>query len=313
MLDYGEFSSVLRALKMNLSEWDIKVIMAMVDKNCDGDIQREEFMQGAVDLLLGYLVKRKGTPASDNDPKTEINMGLRELYKEEINTIDKVLQKAFHKCDQDGTGYISKQEFKHIISSYPTVTTKERNLILIQYLKDDKYYYADLKEHLIEVRCASITSKLADIHTKNIESFIFSACEREDPNKTGYLTVTQLQRALLDNEFLTLSITEIAVIIGAANPQGDNKVNYREFAQTAKKIITEYYSSDAKNTKAAAFSAGLYEHKGIEDSLRYDEFELFGVIHDLLSEARSCSNSTTRRAEASSRAGSISTVSGRPD
>eukprot|EP01022_Parablepharisma_sp_SALTPOND_P026830 TRINITY_DN64_c0_g2_i1.p1 TRINITY_DN64_c0_g2~~TRINITY_DN64_c0_g2_i1.p1 ORF type:complete len:331 (-),score=38.61 TRINITY_DN64_c0_g2_i1:400-1392(-) len=268
---------VLRALKMNLSEWDIRVIMAMVDKNCDGDIQRDEFMTGAVDLLLGFLVKNKGI-RSQSEAESGVTAGLKELYKEEINEIDKVMQKAFKKCDPQGSGYLTKDEFKHVVSLNKKVTTKERNLILIAYMKDEKYYYADFKEHLMEVRCASITSKMADIHLKNIETFIISACEKEDVDKSGLLPIDKLQFALLDNEFLTLSVTEIAMILGVCNPKGDHKINYREFAQNAKKVIGEFYSSGAKNAKALAFYNGAYERHEISDSLEYDEFKLFGVI-----------------------------------
>jgi len=160
------------------------------------------------------------------------------------------------------------------------VALGERNLILINFLKDDKYYYRDFKEHMFIVRCASITSKMADIHIKNIEGFILSACEKKDPKKTGYINSQELQEALLDNEFLTLSISEIAVIIGQANPKGDSKINYKEFAAAATKTITEYYSSDAKHAKATAVYNGMFEKKDIDSSLIYDEFKLFGVCVD---------------------------------
>lgn len=277
VLDYEEFSSALRALKMNLSEWDIKIIMAMVDKNCDGEIQRNEFMNGAVDLLLGFLVKAKTAKSAIENEKEGIS-GLRELYKEEVANIDKVMQKAFKKCDPESTGWISKKEFKHLIMQNKKVTTKERNLILIEHLKDGKYEYENFKDHLMEVRCASISSKMADIHLKNVENSIISACEREDPTKSGFMPADKLQFVLLDNEFLTLSISEIALIMGSCNVTSDQKINYKEFATHAKKIITEYYSSGAKNTKALAVYNGNYGKEEVENSLEYDEFKLFGVF-----------------------------------
>eukprot|EP00937_MAST-01D_sp_MAST-1D-sp2_P002311 g2311.t1 len=134
VLDRGEFKKVFSDLKeeLGLSNKDIRRIMAEADENADGVIEYGEFTQVAVDVVTSVYAKQEfeeEQAARKEDALEDArDFLLKGMPREDLEAM---LKDVFQRADDDGNGWLSRQEFsKCIRESDLGFTRKEINVLL---------------------------------------------------------------------------------------------------------------------------------------------------------------------------------------
>eukprot|EP01022_Parablepharisma_sp_SALTPOND_P028556 TRINITY_DN71144_c0_g1_i1.p2 TRINITY_DN71144_c0_g1~~TRINITY_DN71144_c0_g1_i1.p2 ORF type:complete len:530 (-),score=78.66 TRINITY_DN71144_c0_g1_i1:2633-4222(-) len=277
VLEYDEFVNVVNSLNFGLGNWDMQALLAIVDKNNDGVIQYSEFHELAIDLIMCSLIRSK-VMVTEKEIKTVAKEPVALIYGDEINQITQVLSKKFRATDPEGKGMIPKEEFKKILTQEKLTTLKERNLLLNNYTKDQKYEYKNFSSDLLEVRYQIVVSGLLESHLEKVEDEMMELFKKRDIKGTGFLTPQQIKEALLESNFTNLTPLQIYSLIGMSNPKGESRMDYKAFATNSKMAIQNLYGLDAIRAKLEMRAMGKLNMAEMEESQVYDAFEMFGLF-----------------------------------
>ena len=276
-LEYNEFVSVVNSLNFGLGSWDMQAILAIVDKNCDGLIQYNEFHDLAIDLIMCALVRMK-VMITQKEVRAVAKDSISSIYGDEIIQITQVLMKKLRAADSEGKGVITKEDLKAILTTEKMVSIKERNLLLNNFSPKGQYEYKNFAADILEIRYQIIVMGLMESHTAKIEEEMMELFKKRDVKNTGFLTPQQIKEALLESNFTNLTLLQIYSLIGMSNPQGESKMNYKEFTTNSKLSILTFYSMDAIRVKLEMKAMGRINMSEMEESQAYNAFEMFGVF-----------------------------------
>ena len=114
-LSMTECKEVIRLANLGLSDREVGRLLAEADVNQDGEIDYEEFVPIAVDLVQG-LYARMESAAEDEvaavQAQQEAELLIRGMDKAELQ---KIMMDVFNKADADGSGQLSLAEFQTCI------------------------------------------------------------------------------------------------------------------------------------------------------------------------------------------------------
>jgi Ca2+-binding EF-hand superfamily protein len=309
-LDFQEFVTVVQSLNFGLGAWDMRMLMAIVDKNGDGVIEYSEFLNLAIDLIMCALMRQK-LLVTQKELKTVAKESLRVIYGDEIAQVALVLGKQFRGSDPESKGVVSREIAMKVLTAAKMITMKERNLLMANYTETGQYEYKNFQEHLLEIRHQIVISGLLESHLHKIEEEMVELFKRRDTKGSGFLTPQQIKEALLESNFTNLTLLQIYSLIGMSNPRGENRMDYREFAKNSKVAIHNLYGLDAIRAKIEMHSLDRLNMSQMTESQVYNAFELFGVPPALII-AYSPSRSMTPIAMATSSSRSTRSVSRTP-
>ncbi len=103
---------------------------------------------------------------------------------------------------------MSNEEFRKAINQSNQLTPKEINVI-IRNLKSEQFEYKLFDETLFEVRFELAKSRIMDTNIKMLQVHLNDLFHEYDPERTGLVTILQVQEVLLKSKKVNLTPFQI--------------------------------------------------------------------------------------------------------
>jgi calmodulin len=128
-IELGQFTAILKSLEIETNDEKIKAIAAKMDKNQDGQVDFEEFVNAMTSLItqdgeitsepedIDSLRKWKTYPYADSKHKKTRSVDTKRDYTRRMSRHETdELKQLFAKFDQNGDGQISIDELKEVMA-----------------------------------------------------------------------------------------------------------------------------------------------------------------------------------------------------
>lgn len=319
-LDASEFNSVFTDLtsELGLSASDsarlAQEILANVDVNGDGQVQRSEFMPLAIKILQTMLEEAEAAQGADNDIDAENGELIQEaqsilvhgMSEEELTD---VLFKIFKDADKDDSGALDPEEFINCLRSTDIGFTEEEINLMKDSVDVDGNGLIDFQEFaplayslLVEVIAKQIAEEgqgeegegeepaamqrakqlVNDLSDEELETTLKKIFDGADQDKNGVLDYDEFRECLRSaNLGFTDELIEYLILEVDANKDG--VIDYTEFCPLCYELllkIIEVEVSKGDGDVNVAGAAGSNDTK-VED-LEADGDEMAAAAEDLI-------------------------------
>jgi len=171
-----------------------------------------------------------------------------------------------------------------ILHNTSWLAPKEIKLILRQYaikFGAEEVDYTQFAEDLHKARYELAKCRIMDTSIDQIGPSLLAACTKLDTANAGTISVQKLRVVLLDSNLLMLTPLQINILIGMANPAGDDglTVEYAPFCENVKEIIENNFTVDVTRRKAQLIQLGQFKDKEVE-AYEIAELDLFKNFRD---------------------------------
>ena len=140
------------------------------------------------------------------------------------------------------------------------LSIKEINLLLRDYVMRwgyDEIQYGGFAQDLYEVRFDLARSRIMDINIKKFRSDFFAA-SGYPIDEEGMMKVSDIQSLISDSKQMTLTPSEINLILGLAGGYDDGKIEVSNFQRVFTQIVTKMFSIEARRRKAQLVQLGTF-------------------------------------------------------
>lgn len=101
-LTYHEFYDAFKKLEnYNLSENDLRTLLALADENSNGKINWRDFIPCGINAVQVFLERNKRLAKMDSQMKELKPDALKPLYENEISRLTHIMMKRFYEFDTD--------------------------------------------------------------------------------------------------------------------------------------------------------------------------------------------------------------------
>lgn len=257
-LSMKEFKEVIRLANLGLSDREVGRLLAEADVNQDGEIDYEEFVPIAVDLVQG-LYARMESAAEDEvaavQAQQEAELLIRGMDKAELQ---KIMMDVFNKADADGSGQLSLAEFQTCIKEADLgLTRREINVLMTQVDVDGSGYveYSEFAPLCFEILTKILREELVDAlrPPTELEAGLYALFSEHDAEKGGVLPLATL-RDLVKTADLGLTRLQIHTVLAEAEENADGLVSYATFAHRASSVIYKLLDPKMMKERKAALA-----------------------------------------------------------
>jgi len=261
-LDRKEFKSVMKSAKLNLSNKEIRKIMAEADEDGNGYIEYREFLPLMVDIIHSLKAKEEAAALREEEEKAtreEVEMHL--LHGIPREELEQMMKGVFEMADSDGNGSLSRNEFTNCLKSAELgLTRKEINLLLSECDLDDdgNISYTEFVplcfNVLVERFKEQVLSNQALQSTDGLQQLLLQEFESFDSEGTGVLAIPHIKKALtlISSESLGLTRLQILSIMSEATQDPDGMVDYKKFSVVAANMIYTMVDLDSQTQRVSA-------------------------------------------------------------
>lgn len=286
-LDRTEFSNVLKSARLNLSKSQILDILAEADENEDDKIQYAEFVPVMVDLLQSIRARDAAETVMEqveSEVRSEVEeMLLKGLPQEELKDM---MQRVFNKADTDGSGTLSRHEFKECLRAAELgLTRKDINVILSQVDvdRDGVVSYEEFIPVCIEVLVERFKNEIVvnDIlkSEDGLMAELMRAFEEADTEGTSLLPQKVVKSVLreLSFQYLGLNKFQILALLSQAPTDPSGMVTYKKFVPIAATMIRSIMDTASMKNRLQAINR-VANAGGIKTLSQLDVEVLRGVL-----------------------------------
>jgi len=179
---------------------------------------------------------------------------------------------------------ISFDAMSEVLHNTSWLAPKEIKLILRQYaikFGAEEVDYTQFAEDLHKARYELAKCRIMDTSIDQIGPSLLAACTKLDTANAGTISVQKLRVVLLDSNLLMLTPLQINILIGMANPTGDDglTVEFAPFCENVKDIIENNFTVDVTRRKAQLIQLGQFKDKEVE-AYEIGELDLFKNFRD---------------------------------
>merc|ERR1719262_962405 len=229
---------------------EIYRFLAEADMNQDGNIEYEEFIPLALQIVQGmYAKKRLEQHISDVDQHAE-DLLVHGMSREELTEL---VQSIFERIDADKSGTLNKQEFIQALTSMELgLTRREINTILFQIDqdRDGNISYREFVPFCFDLLQKLTSLRLLETELENDElaQYLLDLFKAKDAEMTGMLHADDI-RDLLHQAMLGLSRMQIYAVISEADMNSENLITYTAFIPRAVGLIRSMLSFEKSIVK----------------------------------------------------------------
>lgn len=216
-LNYQEFYDAFKSFSYDLTDNDIRTLIALADENANGKISWRDFIPVGIQAIKTFLARNKKLNKEAHFAKEVNKDTLKLIYEDEINKINQIFQRRFQTQDSQKvsgkdevthSGFLSFKEIETIFHNSSWLTPKEINILLRDACIKfgyDKIDYKTFADDLYDCRYELARSRIMDINISSIEETILDVCHEIDTDKTGLVRIQNLQQVLVQNKKLVLT------------------------------------------------------------------------------------------------------------
>mmetsp|Transcript_110207 Transcript_110207/g.310837 ORF Transcript_110207/g.310837 Transcript_110207/m.310837 type:complete len:427 (-) Transcript_110207:140-1420(-) len=242
-LDPGEFKMLMEDLQKRLEfpRDEILRFLAEADQNQNGQIEYEEFIPHALQIIQSmYAKKRLEQHMVELDQQAD-ELLVHGMSREELTGL---LEQIFRRFDVDGTGWLNKQQFFSALTSMELgLTRREINAIMFEIDVDEdgnisygEFVAFDLLQRLTRMRLLE-----AELESDELGQYLLDIFKAKDANLRGALSVEDI-RDVLHQAMLGLTQMQIYTIISEADMTPDDHIVYSSFIPRAVGLIRSMFS-----------------------------------------------------------------------
>lgn len=286
-LTYQQFYDAFKLLPTyDLQENDIRVLLALADENENGQITWTQFIPVGIEAIKTFLARNKMLQKQQAQQK-EINKDtLKYVFEPEIQSIDAILKRKFEHYDTDvetkeHTGKITFTQMSEVLHNTSYLSIKEINLLLRDYVMRwgyDEIEYTNFAQDLFEVRFDLARSRIMDINIKKFSKDFFASSDYPI-DENGMMDIYCVQQLLSTSKKLTLTPSEINLILGLAGHYDDGKIEVAHLQSVFAGIVSKMFSIEARRRKAQLVQLGTYRTAQI-NMPEYENLDLFRVFRE---------------------------------
>eukprot|EP00232_Nephroselmis_pyriformis_P004517 CAMPEP_0182912656 /NCGR_PEP_ID=MMETSP0034_2-20130328/37628_1 /TAXON_ID=156128 /ORGANISM="Nephroselmis pyriformis, Strain CCMP717" /LENGTH=481 /DNA_ID=CAMNT_0025049335 /DNA_START=86 /DNA_END=1527 /DNA_ORIENTATION=- len=260
-LDRHEFKLVMQSANLGLSKKDIRAIMAECDENDDGVIEYREFMPLMVQVVQMVRAKQQAE-AEKNFQEAEAREAVEVhlLHGMPRDELENIMKSVFVAADSDGSGALSRKEFKQCLKSAELgLTRKDINLLMAEADMDGdgNISYDEFMplcfDILVERFKEEVMANQAMQSTDELAQLFLERFAQADADNSGKITQKMAKRVLgeLSEEFLGLTKLQLLSIMSESAPVED-RVDYAVFAPVAASMVYTMVDLHAQSQRATA-------------------------------------------------------------
>jgi len=250
-LDPNEFKTLMEDLQVRLDfpKDEVFRFLAEADMNADGQIEYEEFIPLALQIIQGmYAKKRMEQHISEVEQHAE-DLLVHGMSREELTDL---VGSIFERMDADGSGQLNKQEFISALTSMELgLTRREINTIMFQVDQDQdgNVSYREFVPFAFELLQKLTSLRLLETELENDElaQYLVDLFKAKDTEMLGTLPVDDI-RDLLHQAMLGLSRMQIYTVISEAEIC-DGQIAYASFIPRAVGLIRSMLSFEKSIVK----------------------------------------------------------------
>ena len=219
-----------------LTENDIRVLLALADENENGSITWEKFIPVGIDAIKTFLARNKMLQKQPPQVKEVNKDTLKFVFEPEIQSIALLLKSRFEAYDTDvetkeHTGKINFDQMSELLHNTSYLCIKEINLLLRNYVMKygkNEICYTNFSQDLYEVRFDLACSRIMDINIKKLRRNFFTDNGFSfDENRR--MTVSDIRTIISRAKELTLAPCEINLILGLGKYNDEGKIDIDHF------------------------------------------------------------------------------------
>ncbi|KAK7242871.1 hypothetical protein SO694_00015492 [Aureococcus anophagefferens] len=284
-LSYDEFYQLMEDADLGLNHSELQLLMSEADENDDQEINYNEFMPVAIDLIQSFKARRYAKRTLDAEDKAVDDEALEKLYGPEIEQSVEAAEALFLLADSRSTGCLTRPEFRRRLKeSALNLTRSEQNMIMATMPVDafSKIVYAKFKDVLYKVKYNSIRNAIVEAKATDTAKLLLDLCREqeqikmdldaansghvnledgEEPAYVGTITAKQLL-TVLGSPKLGLSKLQITSVMSDAR-MTDSMVDYWKFVPVASKTIERMLDPSVMETKIDILSKGLLSQEKV--------------------------------------------------
>mmetsp|Transcript_19840 Transcript_19840/g.46124 ORF Transcript_19840/g.46124 Transcript_19840/m.46124 type:complete len:425 (+) Transcript_19840:93-1367(+) len=277
-LDPNEFKSLMNDLQQRLEfpKDEVLRFLAEADMNADGMIEYEEFIPLALQIIQSMYAKRRLEQHIEDVEQHAEDLLVHGMSRAELTEL---VGSIFERMDQDGSGFLSKQEFVTALTSMELgLTRREINTIMFQIDQDSDgmVSYREFVPFAFDLLQKLTSMRLLETELENDElsQYLNDLFKAKDTEGTGMLHTNDI-RDLLHEAMLGLSRMQIFTVISEAETNTENKIAYATFIPRAVGLIrsmlsfeksivkeSEEISAEAEQTFASAVEEAFQGEDG---------------------------------------------------
>lgn len=182
-LSYQEFADAFKTLSYDLTENDIKTLIALADDNKDLSISWEEFIPVGIESIKTFFERNKQMQKQKEGHKEIRKEALKLVYWDEVLKCGNIMLKKFKFYDDKNTGLISMKNLRTSMSRCELLTPKEINVILRSFKSEETAFEYKLFDNLLfDVRFELARSRLMDTSLDKITEHLEEQFAKFDTN-----------------------------------------------------------------------------------------------------------------------------------
>ena len=253
-LSRAEFKAVLQSAELQLSDREIKRVLAEADTNGDGEVSYEEFIPIGVEIVHNIYAKNEielARAEAEEEARAEAQAYLvHGMTKEQVEA---VMMDIFQKSDTDGSGALSPAEFRKCCKDADIgLTRKEVNILMhsVDADGDGQISFEEFVPLCFEMLVEILKDEFIQDKRQpsELEVFLIGMFRQADVSGEGALDPIQMKKVLLDCDF-GLTKLQTHSILSQAEYDEDGFTKYSKFAATAAELIYRMLDPESQMQK----------------------------------------------------------------
>jgi len=265
-LSLSEFQEVLKMADLGLPAKEAKKVFLSADLDDSGEIEWQEFVPVAVELVQAMYARMDAAAAAAEDEEMARQEAheylVHGMSKEEVES---VMSEIFHKADVDGSGSLELHEFHKCCKDADIgLTRKEINCLMHQCDADGngnisyEEFVPVCFEMLVEIMKDELMQEKR-MGREELISFLVDVWRSFDPQQIGVISVVDLKKGLVNAE-IGLSAVQLHSICAEADCDDEGLCDYEKFAPKASDLVYRMVDPQAQmETRAALESMGVMD------------------------------------------------------